>query len=205
MKDNKFYNSLLNEIESKKSNYVIMTINIESGYKWGTGWESRQSQMEFKNEVYARFKEHGYNIKRGSHSGASDSLLIPGDFITDIYMHPMEFTGPIPKNRVQEVYDILNNCRCITNVGSVMEKCLYELNNENYGNLLARHSREILEILKKYKKRGLLYDAEFAYMRDYKIFRIYGTKVTKSTHSSNDYEYLWISSFKTAVQEFGLL
>lgn len=183
----------------KTSNYYHFHINFDSDYKWGRGWTENE-RNNFEREVYPKFDYHGYYIIPSKNSIACPSLH-KQDSELNVYMHPMSFSGIAEMKDIDKIYHILQEINCIYYVQKPITKVLYDVSDANYLNILTDHSKEILEFLKEVKKSNMLFDAEFIFMKKFRIPRI----TDKAVLNSDDLEYKFIHSFKRSAEVLGLL
>lgn len=101
------------EFDKGVSGYKRFSIQVESPYKWGSGWTETDKLM-FYSELKAKISEHSalqdLSFKEGNDSGTSPSLV--GKRFSDktsIYLHPMEFSGYATDEVVGALFDVLNS------------------------------------------------------------------------------------------------
>lgn len=152
----------------KVSEYKYVNIQIDSDYQWGSGWTSEQEQR-FINEVYPKLREAGYSINAPTMTGACNTLSVKGDEHTDIYMHPMNFTGYAKVEDIEKLEALLSSCKCIDNVNIIRKDDCYDLSDHNYRKLIAAHAKEIMACL---DEKDSKYDVGFDFAKKHRIPRI---------------------------------
>lgn len=97
----------------KDTEYTKMIISITSDYKWGDGWADSKTlekygdpaipAKKFREEVNKIFSDNGWKLELTNESGTCD-VAYKG--LSSIYIHPMELSGEIHKNDVNELLDM---------------------------------------------------------------------------------------------------
>lgn len=152
----------------KVSEYKYVNIQIDNDYQWGSGWTSEQ-ERRFTNEVYPKLREAGYSINAPTMSGACSTLSVRGDRHTDIYMHPMNFTGYAKVEDIEKLEALLSGCECIDNVNIIRKDDCYDLSDHNYRKLIAAHAKEIMACLDEKTSK---YDVGLDFAEKHRIPRV---------------------------------
>ena len=176
--------------DNKISKYYKAHISINSAYKWGRGWNASEKQ-EFENVVYPALMDAGYDIVHSKSSGVCPSLYLKEDSchlfnqvgymcdnkkIPSLYLHPMEFTGYIPKEDAEKIVSILNDkCKSVCSAELTYCKPVYDMSDEEYASLIVKHSKEIVDFaLKEGNDLFIKYPSElgFEFAKNCRIPRI---------------------------------
>lgn len=146
------------ELSGKKDleldEYKSVTIQLETDYKWGSGW-SRNSAMAFDEEMNKVFPDAGYIIEKAEFDGSCDRLKDDGK--TDIYMHPMEFTGVFRTDDIEKIQSILDGCKTVYGTHIQCVNDLYKLDNETYRGMIYDDADRIAKVILSYPK-GSFFD-----------------------------------------------
>lgn len=154
------------------SEYKRIRINLDSAYKWGSGWTARE-RNEFESCIYPKMQDAGFEIKEGEFDGSCERLKKSRSSL-DIYMHPMEFTGYATENELRKIVDILNKCTEVCTIRNIITEDVYALTDDYYIKVLAEHSEELLEYFRKLKAKRMNsnWDIPFEFARRYRIPRV---------------------------------
>lgn len=188
--------NLTKDLEIAKEKRVH--IHLNSDYKWGRGWTEEESKR-FDNEVLSAFKEAGYTVKEEKSSFSSPTLTKGGSRL-NIYMHPMDFSGYATQEEIDEILEILSSCECVS-VRDVLTEDIYDLNNWEYKNLLAKNAKEILVLAKEAKKKRRLSEFAFDFAKSHRVPR-YGDS---GALTSDDVDISFIETFCKIAEGLDLL
>lgn len=122
-------------IDERKSKYVYCRLAIKGLYEWGIGYLSSDRMRAFETEAYNALRAKGFEIKRSGSSSVSDTLTKPGTK-TSVYMHPMEFTGPVLPEDIDAIVSALYKCSAITEVNIEETSTMYDLTDMEYRDIL---------------------------------------------------------------------
>lgn len=141
------------------SDLTRVSIFLQSDYQWGSGWTQSQSE-HFHDVVYTALRqefcveprkddydcEHLYLKNARGYRNYSD--------LTDLYLHPMEFSGYATKETVSAIVKILTPLAPTVFVKDVRidRAPHYELNDQQYAALLAENIcgiRDFIQALPK--------------------------------------------------------
>lgn len=101
----------MDEFNKGPSEYKRFSISIVSPYKWGEGWtaeEERSFYVELASKLSENKKLNGfsYDFPRDSSPSLRGKLFFDK---TDIYMHPMEFSGYATDEVIGELLSVLQS------------------------------------------------------------------------------------------------
>lgn len=122
-------------IDERKSKYVYCRMLIKGLYEWGIGYLSNDRMRAFETEAYDALRAEGFEIKSSGSSSVSDTLTKPGTE-TSVYMHPMEFTGPVLPEDIERIVNALHKCSAITEVNVETPSTMYDLTDMEYRDVL---------------------------------------------------------------------
>lgn len=187
-------------------------IEITGDYKWGRGWTASEEE-EFKQTVYPRLEEAGYEIIRAKDSFSSDYLrakdrveidgkILKGNRL-DLYLHPMEFTGFACPKDTEKIMGILKECsNCIYDVKLAYSEKVYDLSDGMYEKILLNNAKAITEVIAQAKAHGYsMYDIGYDFAEECRLPR-YGDGAGLS---SFDVDVHTIETIKTVAEQTGLL
>lgn len=175
--------------------YTRAYIHVESAYKLGKGWTSRKDAEAFDKEMEKVFTAAGYTVVKGEREGFCDSLRDDGK--TDVYMHPMEFTGVFRDGDVLKIQALLDSCETVNRTKIQYSNPLYKLDGETYRNMIYDDAERIAERILQYPKHQR-YDAEFDFAR---VARIEFVGNTSSGFSSDHVDVSAVNEIKKYVIE----
>lgn len=135
-------------IDERKSKYVYCRLTIKGLYEWGIGYLSDDRMRAFETEAYNALRAEGFEIKRSGSSSASDTLTKPGTE-TSVYMHPMEFTGPVLPEDIDAIVIALHKCSAITEVNIEETSTMYDLTDMEYRDILLDNASCMAEYIAK--------------------------------------------------------
>lgn len=188
--------------EFKKSEYLNVRVNIETDYKWGSGWTIEQCDA-FEEEVYPKLQAQGFYIKDGDSFGGCETLhkankngALNRFDKTDIYMHPVEFTGYMRKEDLDKMIEVLSNCKAIHRISSVSTKEVYDLSDSRYEKLMADNIVGIKNYIEDYMKSNKYdYNIGFDFAKANRLPRV----GDGSGLSSDDVDIRFIENAKTML------
>ena len=188
------------------------SIAIKSDYEWGDGWTMQQANR-FEAEVYPRLKEEGFEIQYPYNRGSSirSCPLLVGEKAydkTNLYLHPMEFSGYISKNDCDKVMKALSECECIYDTKISYQKECYDISNQTYEDMILENIHTITEGYKEFcKENGYKLNAnsmmEFGleFAREYRLPRV----GDKSGLTSSDVDVRAITNMLKVAKELGYM
>lgn len=89
------------------SNYTYVYFRLNSPYKWGKGMDDDLSK-KFNKEAVEILKEIGLTV---TEDGSSPFSAPQGLHKAErLYMHPMDFSGILSKERYEKAKKIIENC-----------------------------------------------------------------------------------------------
>lgn len=165
-------------------------IGIETAYQWGIGWTSRDAR-QFEKEVYPKLEEAGYTIIPDKYATSAPSLLKENDAVTNLYLHPLKFSGYAYQEDIDAICDILKTCSTVKEVREPFCQDTYDITNEEYAQILTEHEDEIREYYGYLKEVGGA--LENCFIKNYRIPRI-GDHT--GLISSDDFEFKWLHDWK---------
>ena len=184
---------------AKFSDYLATHIFITTDYKWGRGWTIDEANR-FENEVYPALEAKGYKIISDDFSMACPHIQKDG-FLEelDLYFHPMQLTGYAKQEEIDEIVDVLKNCKSVYSVDEVRAEKVYDLTEYQYDKMLESNIPEILEWMEDYKKKNRsTYDMPMAFARECRLpakcFSVGGAR------SSSDVDCVFIQHIDTALK-----
>lgn len=158
------------EFESKLSSIKILEswdnmeyyrnvhFRIDSGYKWGSGWQgcSSESIEGFNKEIQQIFIDAGWTITLARFSSSCPNA-IKGK--SKLYLHPMEVGGAVEIGLIKEVEQILSNGQFFVYQETYIYGVLHDMSDEEYYAYLEAKKSDIEnEIINQFKtKRKNLY------------------------------------------------
>lgn len=135
--------------------YRDMHFYLESGYKWGEGMSASDSER-FTAEIISLFEKAGWAVKKPSMSGACPEVTKGW---SELYLHPMDASGAVAEDLLDEVAEILSNGTTFTATGERDCGRLYNWTDDEYLAYLEERREEIeYKILRALQtKRSNLY------------------------------------------------
>lgn len=192
----------------KESDLKKVRIGISSDYHWGSGWESRKAEIAFKKEVYGTLREAGYDLLPASMAGACPYLINPDNPGTNLYLHPMEFTGYLSENDANTIVRLLKE-KCTNTVyevslsshGDKDKAPTYDLDDAGYEKVLEKNITGILKFITEAEKRGIPeYDIGFEFARNFRI----DYPDQSSIYSSMDKDISFVNNINNFIRESGI-
>jgi hypothetical protein len=137
--------------------YKNIYFRIEAGYKWGAGMEE-DKRAAFFSEVRTLFELGGWAVEEKEHSG---SCPVVCNGLSRLYCHPMEISGELAENLVEQVKDILLKATTFKHYATDEYETIYDMTDETYQAYLNKNKEQIQsEILNSFitKRINLCYD-----------------------------------------------
>ena len=133
----------------KKSNSLKVRIDIDSKYDMLRAW-SPEDAYEFDREVYLRLDFlKGLKVKESTSLNTSPTLVSTDRFNkTNVYLHPMEFTGYATKADIKKIEKVLSEATCVKGFKTETEK-VYDLDDDEYRALLSENIDKIVKLIKE--------------------------------------------------------
>lgn len=78
-------------VESKRPDFYIAHFNIDSKYKWGSGWEEKNAE-DFRKEMKEKLPFLDFQFRTGRSRYSSDELVRESDPRQNVYLHPMDLS-----------------------------------------------------------------------------------------------------------------
>lgn len=146
----------------KKSKYKKFSIYIKGLYEWGNGIVAPERNISIINGLYNRIGQlENCYVKPGDNFGGCPVLLGMG--ITDetnVYLHPMEFTGYATDSTIKKLEKILSSSENVESIETTKEE-VYDCDDDDYRKVLTEHVEEISQLFNEY--RDSMSDKEYAY------------------------------------------
>ena len=139
--------------------YKNIYFRIEAGYKWGKGMEDEQRNAFFE-EIQTLFENSGWRIEMPK---SSSSCPEAHNGLSSLYCHPMEVSGVLAENLIEQVKDILKNGTTFKHYHTDEYETIYDMPDEEYQAYLDKNSEQIqADVLKAFTtKRSNLYYNEY--------------------------------------------
>lgn len=130
--------------EHNPKEYMDVMIKLDSAYKWGEGWTEPGQREKFRKTMYDIFRNMGWFIKESDISGGCPTAYKIGTG-ANLYLHPMELTGLIPKTELANVLKTLKeNESSVYKIRSVMlRREFFDLSEKAYVKYLVESGNEI--------------------------------------------------------------
>lgn len=171
----------------KVSEYVYARIIIKTDYSYSNGWNSYQ-YLCFKNSLYPSLEIVGFKVENGPCVGSCEHLKSCKNKGTNLYMHPLEFSGYITKEELETLIKVLEEDESVYDVSSVTTEVAYELNDYQYKRILSYNIKFIEEFILKETKRGCpVYNVGFEFGRKYFIRGVGSSDVLGSNRIDIDF------------------
>lgn len=169
-------------------NLLRVRMILDSAYKWGRGW-SAEEKKEFSDVVFSALRDEGYVIV-----DSMDAMSAPYLYLDkrvpkglegndtkrpNLYLHPMEFSGYLPKEDVDKITKILKEkCGSVCRVDCIETKEVSSLQDFEYKALITQHnSKGIVNWIKNHPDRDYFIkhpsEAGFEFARHYRIERAF--------------------------------
>ena len=146
--------------------------DIDSGYRWGTGYPNDEARQTFKEESRAIFERLGWEIRRAVEGSGSCDIAVKGK--QELYLHPMQFSGVILTEDVPDIEAAIRAANGIQLLGTRSLERYEDMSDEAYAAFLDEHREEMIgAILSAYttKRRNLFITSDIS-ERIGKPFRI---------------------------------
>lgn len=187
--------------------YRDMHFYLESGYKWGEGMSASDSERFFA-EIVSLFEKAGWFVSKRKDSYGGCPEVCKG--WSKLYLHPMDASGAVAEDLIDEVTEILSRGTTFTATGERDCGRLYNWTDEEYLSYLEGRREEIEDkILRALKtKRSNLYANGSVFGGALK--RVYDTEHVQRvcSHigcSSNDVDIKYIERVRDELVEAGKL
>lgn len=133
----------------KKSNLLKVRIEVNSKYDFLRAWSPKDAD-EFNREVYLQLDFlKGLKVKQSTSLNTSPTLVSTDKFNkTEIYLHPMEFTGYATKTDIKKIEKVLSEANCVKGFKTETEK-VYDLDDDEYRALLSENIDKIVKLIKE--------------------------------------------------------
>ena len=140
----------------EESEYENFSINISSPYQWGSGWTAKDEE-DFHSDLFYNLKKVGFKniVEGGDNISPSIKGRKPFD-LTDVYLHPMEFSGYAKSSDIEKILQALESC-CRSNVHNYYvnyRKAVNAMSDVEYKQLLIENTANIAKWLEKMEARG---------------------------------------------------
>ena len=130
--------------------------DIDSGYRWGTGYPNDEARQTFKEESRAIFERLGWEIRRAAEGSGSCDIAVKGK--QELYLHPMQFSGVILTEDVPDIEAAIRAANGIQLLGTRSLERYEDMSDEACAAFLDEHREEMIgAILSAYttKRRNL--------------------------------------------------
>lgn len=185
------------------SEYKRVYIGIHGDYQMGTGWTKQQADT-FHTEVHNKLRSYGFKINEPDMSGACSELTKGKYDKTNLYLHPMEFTGYIRDDDCTKVLSALSECKCIKDFTLKYQEECYELSDVQYSNLITNNAIGIINRFKENygdASKSVIDDFAWEFNKNNRIQRVGDT----TGFSSDDIGYNTIKNILSVAKELGAL
>lgn len=168
------------------SEYKRVTFDIDSKYRWGEGW-SFADKINFEAEVLNALTEVGFTVQPSDNGRAM--IATSQNKFTNLYLHPMEFTGYANKEDILKVVTAIKKCKSCRITSMEGHDC-YEISDKHYLDLLKANTPMVRVWLDSYMKtHSDLYEVEVDFIRENRIPRVGDAH---GVYSSRDIEWVFL-------------
>lgn len=135
--------------------YKNVYFRIEAGYRWGEGMDDIK-KAAFYTEVKTLFESAGWCVVSHEHNG---SCPVVQKDLSSLYCHPMEISGVIAINLIDEVKGLLGNGLTFNHYNTDEYDTIIEMSDDEYRAYLDGNRKAIRrDIIDAFKtKRSNLY------------------------------------------------
>lgn len=149
--------------------YLNVEIMIETAYQWGPGWKGNMEQKRvFEDEIRYMLKNAGFKIEEPTVCGASPNLK-SNNFKTNLYLHPMKFSGFATQEEIDKIIAVLKKCKTIKNITNVVTIPSYDINKTQHARILAMNINFIENFIREKAKKMRVNDIPAEFARTYAI------------------------------------
>lgn len=159
-----------------------------------------EDAVVFKKQVIDKLSEIGFTIKNDGPFTASYIVGKDKNDKTNLYLHPLEFTGYMKLEDVEKILSVLENCTC-TSVSKAEFFYAYDISDDEYRDILTAHSKDILSFVREYwKKEASVINCVLNFVSQYRIPR-----AGDSCILSQNVAYGWVKNFINIVNALGII
>lgn len=195
----------------KPSEYMKTSIAIASDYRWGEGWTKQQADR-FETEVFSKLEQQGFVIsypkdREGSIRSCPSLKTSKEHDKTDLYLHPMEFSGYVTKADCDRIVAVLQSCDCIHGVKIAQQDYCYDISDNMYEEMLYENIHNIVDGFPKFfNQQGFKNMGAYA-MQEYAFECVHECRLPrigdKAGFSSNDIDVKTITNMLKVAKELG--
>ena len=161
--------------------------DIDSGYRWGTGFPNDGVRQAFKEVSRAIFERLGWEIRHADEGSGRCDIAVQGK--QELHLHPMQFSGVILTDNVPSIEASIRAANGIRLLATRSLERYEDMSDEAYAAFLDEHREEMIgAILSAYttKRRNLFITSDIS-ERIGEHFRIHRLE-SKDTSSDMAYE-----------------
>ncbi len=121
--------------------YRQIRIAIKSGYRAGSGWKGNEDKCnQFEEDTRREFRAEGWKVVVDEYSGFSDRVYKDGQYL---YLHPMDITGYIRSENLDEITGILARCSTVSVCVVFWGDSVYEVTDDEIRAAFRSHRTEV--------------------------------------------------------------
>lgn len=138
------------------SKYRKVRIELDTEYKWGRGWVSREARDRFHMITENALLMNDFSVRQPEFAMAAPSIVFDeNDDGLSLYFHPMELTGYVPEDQLNKLLKVLReDCKeVIGDVRLVRNEPCYDLSDKDYADLIKSKSKEIVKCIKEERSK----------------------------------------------------
>lgn len=149
--------------------YFNVEIFLETGYHYCQGWENNIDQkIIFDKEIREELGKLGFEIKESTTCGAAPELKRSRSK-TNLYLHPLKFSGFAKKDEIEQIVETLKKCTSIKEVLNVVMIPSYDIDETQHARILSMNINFIEDFIREKAKTMKVYDIPSAFARKYAI------------------------------------
>ena len=138
------------------SKYRKVRIELDTEYKWGRGWVSREARNRFDMITENALLMNDFSVRQPKFAMSCPTIVFDEkEDGLSLYFHPMELTGYVPEDQLNKLLNVLReDCKeVIGDVRLVRNEPCYDLSDKDYADLIKSKSKEIVKCIKEERRK----------------------------------------------------